>query len=142
MTNGAASRRELPAVALLVDSAPIIYTLEGHPKYAGRYQALFARHAAGELSLAVTTITIAEVLTGPLGAGNEALAKRYRAVLESWQVVELTADIAEAAARFRAKHRLKLPDAIQLASALAINADALVTHDRDFAKVQGMRVVG
>ena len=127
---------------LLVDSAPIIYTLEAHPKYAERYKPLFARHAAGELSLAVTTITIAEVLTGPLGAGEEALAKRYRAVLESWQVVELTTDIAETAARFRVKHKMKLPDAIQLASALAINADALVTHDRDFAKVRGMRVVG
>lgn len=133
----------LPAGALLlVDSGPIIYTLEAHPKLAGRYEALFARHAAGRLSLAVTTITIAEVLTGPLGAGEEALAKRYRSVLESWQVVVLTADIAETAARLRAKHKLKLPDAIQLASALAINADALVTHDRDFAKVRGLRVVG
>ena len=82
---------------LLVDSAPIIYTLEAHPKFASRYKPMFARHAAGELLLAVTTITIAEVLTGPLGAGEEALAKRYRAVMESWRVVELTADIAEAA---------------------------------------------
>ena len=127
---------------LLVDSAPIIYTLEAHPKFAGRYASLFARHAAGELSLAVTTITIAEVLIGPFGAGEESLAKRYRSVLESWQVVELTAEIAETAARLRAKLKLKLPDAIQVASALAVNADALVTHDRDFAKVRGLRVVG
>lgn len=133
----------LPAGALLlVDSAPIIYTLEAHPQLAARYKPLFARHAAGELSLAVTTITIAEMLTGPLGAGEEALAKRYRTVLESWHVVELTADIAETAARLRARHKLKLPDAIQLASALAIDAHALVTHDRDFAKVRGLRVVG
>ena len=74
--------------------------------------------------------------------GEEALVKRYRAVLESWQVVELTADIAETAARLRAKLKLKLPDAIQVASALSLNADALVTHDRDFAKVKGLRVVG
>lgn len=133
----------LPAGALLlVDSAPIIYTLEAHPKFSGRYEALFARHAAGEVSLAVTTITIAEVLIGPLGVGEEALAKRYRTLLESWQVVELTADIAETAARLRAKHKLKLPDAVQLASALAINAHALVTHDRDSANVRGMRVMG
>lgn len=127
---------------LLVDSAPIIFRLEGHPKYARRYEAMFARHDAGELLLAVTTIAIAEVLTGPLGGGEEALAKRYRSVLESWRVVELTTEIAETAARLRARHMLKLPDAIQLASALSINADALVTHDRDFAKVRGLRVVG
>ena len=127
---------------LLVDSAPIIYTLEAHPKFASRYALMFERHAAGDLSLALTTITIAEVLTGPLSAGEEALAKRYRAVMESWRVVELSADIAETAARLRGKLKLKLPDAIQVASALAINADALVTHDLDFVKVKGLRVVG
>jgi predicted nucleic acid-binding protein len=103
---------------------------------------LFQRHAKGELTLAVTTITIAEVLTGPLKAGEEALAKRYRAVLDAWQVIDLTSEIAESAARLRGKYALRLPDAIQLASALAINADALVTHDRDFADVRGMRVLG
>ena len=63
-------------------------------------------------------------------------------MLASWQVAELTADIAESAARLRAKLKLKLSDAIQVASAFAINADALVTHDRDFAKVKGLTVLG
>jgi len=48
---------------------------------------------------------------------------------------------AESAARLRGQYGLKLPDAIQLASALAINADALVTHDRDFGKVRGLRIL-
>ncbi|MBS0456801.1 MAG: PIN domain-containing protein [Proteobacteria bacterium] len=91
--------------------------------------------------MAVTPITIAEVLTGPLKAGEEALAKRYRAVLEAWQVVTFDCDIAESAARLRGKYALKLPDAVQVASALSINADALVTHDRDFTKVRGLRVL-
>ena len=106
---------------LLVDSAPIIYTLEGHPTLAQRYAELFARHAAGELRLAVSTVTIAEVLTGPLKAGNETLAIRYRALLETWIVVAMDAKIAESAARLRARYGLKLPDAVQLASALAKN---------------------
>lgn len=134
---------ELPAGALLlVDSAPIIYTLEANERFAQRFAPLFQRHAMGELVIAVTTITIAEVLTGPLKVGEEALAKRYRAVLDAWQVVDFTSDIAESAARLRGTYGLKLPDAIQLASALEINAHALVTHDRDFAQVRGMRVLG
>ena len=133
----------LPAGALLlVDSPPIIYLLEAHRKFAARFAPLFERHARGEIALAVTTVTIAEVLAGPFGAGEEALAKRYRATLESWQVVDFGVDLAESAARLRATYRLKLPDAIQLASALAINADALVTHDRDFADVRGLRILG
>jgi predicted nucleic acid-binding protein len=133
----------LPVGALLlVDSAPIIYTLEANARFAAHFAPMFERHANGELLLAVTTITIAEVLTGPLKAGEEALAKRYRAVLEAWQVVDFTSDIAESAARLRGQYGLKLPDAIQLASALAVNADALVTHDRDFATVRGLQVLG
>lgn len=132
----------LPTGALLLmDSAPIIYTLEAHQRFAGRFAPIFQRHSDGELLLAVTTVTIAEVLTGPLEAGEEALAKRYRAALEAWQVVDLTVDIAASATRLRAEYGLKLPDAIQLASALAINADALVTHHRDFGRVRGLPVL-
>jgi len=59
---------DLPEDALvLIDSAPIIYFLEGHPKFGPRFKPLFEAHAAGRLRFAVTTITIAEVLTGPLG---------------------------------------------------------------------------
>lgn len=102
---------------------------------------MFERQANGDLHFAVTTITVAEVLTGPLQSNSEALAERYRAILESWQVVDLTGRLAESAARLRASLRLKLPDAIQAASALAINADALVTHDRDFSRVRALTVL-
>jgi predicted nucleic acid-binding protein len=126
---------------VLVDSAPVIYTLESRRTLAARFEQLFRRHESGELVLAVTTVTLAEVLTGPLKNGEEALARRYRSALETWLVVDFTADIAESAARLRGQYGLKLPDAIQLASALAINADALVTHDRDFSRVTGIRVL-
>ena len=126
---------------VLVDSAPIIYILEDHPKHAARFRPLFERHAAGELRFAVTTITMAEVLAGPLGAGEEALAKRYRAILDSWEVVELSADIAESAARLRANLKLKLADAVQVASAISVDAAVLVTHDRDFTRVTTPRVM-
>jgi predicted nucleic acid-binding protein len=126
---------------VLVDTAPIIYTLEGHRRFAARFEPLFRRHGAGEIVLAVTTVTIAEVLTGPMKAGEEALARRCRAALGAWMVVDFTSDIAECAARLRGRYGLKPPDAIQLASALAINADALVTHDRDFDRVTGIQVL-
>jgi predicted nucleic acid-binding protein len=132
----------LPKGALvLVDSAPIIYLLEYHPRFAARFRPMFDRQAAGEIVFAVTTIAMAEVLAGPLSKGQEVLAGRYRGVMESWQVVELSADIAESAARIRGGLKLKLPDAVQVASALAIGADALMTHDRDFSAVKALRVL-
>ena len=133
---------DLPEQALLlIDLAPIIYVLEGHPKFGTRFKPLFEAHAAGRLRFAVTTITIAEVLTGPLQAADDALARRYRAILQSWQPIALDVDIAESAARLRASLRLRLADAVQAASALATNAAALVTHDRDFSRVHSLKVI-
>ncbi len=132
----------LPLQALLLlDSAPIIYFLEAHPELGPRFDPLFEMHARGHFRFAVTTVTIAEVLTGPIAKGEEALVRRYRSIFESWQVIALDSSIAESAARLRGSLRLKLPDAVQVASALAVNADALVTHDRDFAKVNALRVI-
>jgi predicted nucleic acid-binding protein len=132
----------LPTGALvLMDTAPIVYFLEAHTKLAKVFKPLFERHAAGELQFAVTTVSIAEVLTGPLQSGNEALTERFRTILGSWQVVDLTADIAASAARLRASLRLKLADAVQAASAIAVNADALITYDRDFSRVRSLRVL-
>lgn len=126
---------------LLIDTPPIIYVLEAHRQLGPRFKPLFDAHAAGRFRFAVTTITIAEVLTGPLSAGKETLAHRYRAILESWQVVPLDPAIAERAARLRATLKLKLADAVQVASALTINAAALVTHDHDFSRVRALKIV-
>jgi predicted nucleic acid-binding protein len=133
----------LPESALLlIDSAPIIHVLEDHSGLAGVFKPVFEAHHKGRVRLAVTTVTLAEVLTGPLSAHNEALAERYRATLKSWFVVDLDAEVAESAARLRAACRLQLVDAVQAASALAIGADALVTHDRDFSALRDLRLLG
>ena len=140
---GPVSLEGLPKNALLlVDSAPIIYVLEQHQEFAPAFRPVFEAHDKGFVRLAVTTITLAEVLTGPLGADEEVLAERYRSTLKSWFVVDVDPEIVESATRLRAALKLKLADAVQAASALAIGADALVTHDRDFSAVRDLRVVG
>ena len=126
---------------VLVDTAPFIYLLESHPQFADRFVSLFEAAARGHLVIALSTITLAEVLTGPLKAGETALAKRYEKALLQYRVVDASAPIAALAAQLRAQYRLKLPDAFQLAAALDISAAALVTHDRDFSQVTGLDIL-
>jgi predicted nucleic acid-binding protein len=140
---GPVSLEGLPENALLlIDSAPIIYVLEGHSEFAPVFTPVFEAHNQGLVRFAVTTVTLAEVLTGPLSVADEVLAERCRSTLKSWFVVDLDPEIAESAARLRAALKLKLADAVQAASALAIGADALVTHDRDFSAVRDLHVLG
>ncbi|MFM7801881.1 MAG: type II toxin-antitoxin system VapC family toxin, partial [Limnohabitans sp.] len=118
-----------------VDTAPWIYVLQDHPVWASQFVGLFEAAAQGRLQLALTTVTLAEVLAGPIKAKQTALAKRYEKALGRYLVVPLSAQVAVMAAQLRVQYRLKSPDAVQLASALDIGAVALVTHDRDFSEV-------
>ena len=127
---------------LLIDSAPIIYVLEDHREFAAVFRPVFEAHAQHLARFAVTTVTLAEVLSGPLADRNEVLVERYRNTMRSWFVVDLDAEIAESAARLRATSKLKLADAVQAASALAVGADALITHDRDFSTLEDLRILG
>ena len=124
-----------------VDTAPFIYVLEGHAKFADQFAGLFAAADAGDLHIALSTITLAEVLTGPFKAGKTALAKRYEKALSQYTLVPVSPAIAALAAQLRADYRLRLPDAIQLATALDIGASAFVTHDRDFSQVTGIDIL-
>ncbi len=121
-----------------VDSAPIIYLLEDHLEFAPRYEPFFQRAENGEYELVISTLTLAEVLAGPLRTGNEALARSYQSVLSAtagWRVVDLAPGIAYRAARIRGSTGLRLPDAVQMATALETSSIALLTHDRDFSRL-------
>lgn len=125
----------------MVDTAPFIYVLESHTLFCDQFLGLFVAAANGDLTIALSTITLAEILTGPFKAGQTALAKRYEKSLSCYSVIPVSAPIAALAAQLRAQYRLKLPDAIQLATALDIGATAFVTHDRDFSQVTGVEIL-
>lgn len=132
----------LPQGAMvMVDTAPFIYVLESHAQFANQFLGLFEAAAKGDLTIALSTVTLAEILTGPFRAGQTALAKRYEKSLSRYNVIPVSTPIAALAAQLRAQYRLKLPDAIQLATALDIGAAAFVTHDRDFAHVTGVEII-
>jgi predicted nucleic acid-binding protein len=126
---------------VLIDSAPLIYVLERNPEFSPRFWPLFEAHQAGRFRFAVSTITVTEVLTGALRKGDEALMERYQSILKTWQIVDVDLQIAQSAARIRVSLGLRTADAIIAASALAINAAALVTNDHDFARVTSLRIL-
>jgi len=52
---------------VLVDTAPWIYLLEDHAEFAPRFVGLFEAADRGQIQLALSTVTLAEVLTGGCG---------------------------------------------------------------------------
>ncbi len=135
----------IPAgVTLTVDSAPIIYVLDGTTQFSDRYLPLFEAVESGRNRIIVSTITIAEVIAGPLKSGNDILAHKYREAMSQsrgWSVMDVTEEIAVRAAEIRISRKLRLPDAIQVSTALVSRSFALVTHDHDFKSIEEIRII-
>lgn len=126
---------------VVVDSAPLIYLLDDHLEFAPRFEGLFELNRDGKVQIAISAIAVAEVLAGPFKHGQDVLAMRYETELGSFHIEPVTQAIAVAAARLRTLGGLRLPDALQAATAIELGATALVTHDRDFSRLQGLRVI-
>lgn len=63
---------------------------------------------------------------------NTALVQQYRDILlsaEGLTTILLSQDIAEEAARLRAAHNIRTPDAIQVATAIHAGASFFLTND-------------
>lgn len=127
-----------------IDTAPIIYLLENNETFLPAYLPLFQRIEQGDLQGVVSSVTLSEVLAGPLRHGNEILADRYYQALTAspnWVFQSMGAELAFTAARVRARYALRLPDAVQVATAIISQSVALVTHDRDFSNVTELIVL-
>lgn len=130
---------------IAVDTALFIYFIEEEPRYLSAIRPLFVQADRGEREIVTSAITLLEVLVVPYRAGNHGLGERYEALLTRGggiRLVELDRLQLRAAAQLRALHSgLRTPDALQLAAALTVGCAALVTNDRRFPEVRGLRVV-
>jgi predicted nucleic acid-binding protein len=94
------------------------------------------RHA-----LAISALTYAEILVGPLRAGGRAVevVERFAAQV---RIADLSPDIARRAAELRASRGLKLPDAVIVATGLRLGASVILTADARWKGIEKVKVIG
>ncbi len=93
------------------------------------------RHA-----LAISALTYAEILVGPLRAGGRAVAVVER-FADQVRIADLSPDIARLAAQLRAARGLKLPVAVTVATGLRLGADVILTADARWKGIEKVAVV-
>ncbi len=129
---------------LAIDTAPLIYLVERHPDFGGLVHEIVTRAEKGQLELATSIVTLTEVLVQPLRQSRSELAKAYREILlysPYLEILTLESSIAESAARLRASHGIRTPDAIQMATALGAECQAFLTNDKALRSVTELRVI-
>lgn len=129
---------------LAVDTAPLIYLIEAHADFGPLVREVVERAERDELTLVTSALTLTEALTLPLEHGAEDLAHQYRDLLlhTPYLLLEpIGPRVAERAAALRSEHRLKTPDAIQVATALEAGCQAFLTNDMALRRIDALRVV-
>ena len=121
-----------------LDTAPVIYFVERNPAYVAKVDAFFGRLNQSMLEAVTSPVTLAECLVMPCRHFNFAAQQAFIDLLTNGPgiIFQITqAAIAHAAADLRARYNLGLPDAIQVATALATSCDAVLTNDVQLKRV-------
>lgn len=129
---------------VFLDTAPLIYFMEGHSRYQNVLTQIFDLNDKGNFSFITTSITLLEVLVKPLREGKSLLVQQYRDILmkaPGIEVLDVSSVIAEKAALLRASYSLKTPDAIQLSTAILTNCDYFLTNDIRLSAITEIKTV-
>jgi prevent-host-death family protein len=129
-----------------LDGAALVAFLcdaKGTGKYLGP---LLQGIAQGHWHGLISSLSLAQVLDGPLSQGQEELAQRYARVFsdaELWTVVPPDTAIVEAAVRLRCRttEAISITAAIELASAIQGQAAVLVTDNPHLAQTDHLPVL-
>jgi predicted nucleic acid-binding protein len=124
---------------IALDTSIFIYQIEANPRYVALAETVFEWLERPNHSALTSTITMMELLVQPYRDSNEERVNRFYALLSAYPHLDWIApslEIADIAARLRARHRLKSPDAIQAATAIKGGVTAFVTNDAVFERVE------
>ncbi len=131
-------------VVIGLDTNPFIYLFEKNPTYISLVDALFNYLKAPGVQGITSIITLIETCVQPQRDGRTDLVQIYeQALLNSRQVQTLpvTPVLAKRAIQMRVKYGLRVPDALQVSTALESGATLFITNDYRFRRITELVVL-
>ena len=133
-----------PPALVYLDTNVLIGIVQALPQPDERQLALLGDLDGGRLRGMTSELSLSEVLVGPLQQGDATTFDAFIALLSgdgAIAVMPVSRDVLIAAARHRAMSRMKLPDAIHVATADVAGCAGFVSADRGVRLPPGMRAM-
>ena len=132
------------ATRIFLDTAPVIYYIERNSSYFAIVQPVFQGIQSHTFEAVTSPITLAECLILPTRQGLFALQQEFSAAIangENTIFQTIDAAVGQKTAEMRVKCSLKLPDALQIGTAIVAGCDVFLTNDAGLKRVQKLRIV-
>ncbi len=130
---------------LFLDTAPVIYYVEKNPQYFATVEFVFDQIDSGSITAVTSPVTLAECLVMPYRLGIANLQQDFLDLIvygNNTVFVSIDREIGRQAAELRARYNIfTLPDALQIASALAAGSQAFLTNDATLKRVTELNVI-
>jgi predicted nucleic acid-binding protein len=129
---------------IAIDTGIFIYELEANPRYVDLADPVFAWIEQPGHSAVTSTITMTELLVHPYRDADEDRVNLFYGLLTRYPNLEWIApdlEVADMAARLRARYSLRTPDALEAATAARSQATGFVTNDPIFQRVEAFETL-
>ena len=127
-----------------LDTSIFIYQVEENNEYFHFTDSIFIWLDEPRAQAITSTITLLELLVQPYRLGDIDRVDKFYALFSTFPHLEWlapTLEIADMGARFRAEYSLRIPDAIQAATAVSGDATGFISNDTGFRRVAGLEVM-
>lgn len=129
---------------VFLDTAPVVYYVEAHPNFGEVARTAFMLISDEHIQAVSSPVTLAECVVLPIKLGQLDVQQIYKNLLTNTpgiSMIDIDAAIGEQAAGLRIRYGLKLPDALQVATAISSGCDGFLTNDAALKKVKELRVL-
>lgn len=124
-----------------LDSNIFIYFFESNPEFAKHINQIFEALLKNKLQAVTSIVAVIEALSYPSPPEVVTGIKEGFATLPNLRIVDVNKEIALEAAGIRRKYGFKLPDAVQLATALSVKAKVFITNDQRLKPFKNLKVL-
>jgi predicted nucleic acid-binding protein len=129
---------------VLIDTSVWINHFEQNSTFGGAAGRVIEELEAVGFRGIASELTLLEITVKPLQLGRQDAADDYETLLSYFpnlELVSISRAVLLDAAALRARHRLRTPDAIQLATAFSSGATLAITNDEAWTQIPGIETL-
>lgn len=123
-----------------LDTNIFVYYFDSNSSFYPQAERLFEQIAVGNLSIFTSVITLSELLSFKASKSQLYKLEQEFLLIPNLTMIDVNLEVAKEAASIRREYGFRLPDSIQLATALIGRAQAFVTNDERLKKFKKLPI--